>query len=216
MLLEAFPGETFGRVLPGAVRARSKACESSSPFRVRVVAERPRAGGSRGSGRASSQAPVVDTDHVLGPCPSREAVPLVEADQPVVGVFFAHHEEHLVLLTNGEFSVYLRIRWEVRLQLKPDLDLAVLGDHLVGAEGDLREGEAPPSGDMVLEAVPGAGDDLTVVDPFELPGVLLSGDEGAQRRFAPTQRPRLVRADVGQPQVLAPDVEHPDLAPPDL
>src|ERR687893_2774615 len=95
-------------------------------------------------------------------------------------------------------------------RLQPDLDLATLYDHLMGAEGDLREGEAPPSGDMVLEAVPGAGDDLAVVDPFELPGVLLSGDEGAQRRFAPTQRPRLVRADVGLPKVLTPDVEHTD------
>ncbi len=191
MLLEVFPGETFGRVLPGAVRARSKACESSSPLRVRVVAERPRAGGSRGSGRASSQAPVVDTDHVLGPCPGREAVPLVEADQPVVGVFFAHHEEHLVLLTNGEFSVYLRIRWEVRLQLESDLDLAVLCDHLVGAEGDVREGEAPPSGDMVLEAVPGAGDDLAFVHPLKPPVVLPARDEGAQRRLALVQVTRV-------------------------
>ena len=131
MLFEAFPDETFGRVLPGAARARSKACESSSPLRVRVVAERLRAGGSRGSGRTSSQSPVVDTDHVLGPCPGREAVPLVEADQPVVGVFFAHHEERLFLLTNSEFPVDLRVRWEARLHLEPDLHLAVLGDHLI-------------------------------------------------------------------------------------
>src|SRR4028119_1300716 len=64
-------------------------------------------------------------------------------------------------------------------KLQPDLDLVVFHDHLVGAEGDVREGEAPPCRDVVLEAVPGAGDDLAVVHPLEPPIVLRAGDQGA-------------------------------------
>src|SRR4028119_69690 len=69
-------------------------------------------------------------------------------------------------------------RWSPT-KLHPDLDLVVFHDHLVGAEGDVREGEAPPCRDVVLEAVPGAGDDLAVVHPLEPPVVLRAGDQGA-------------------------------------
>ena len=185
--------------LPSAARTRSRACESSSPLRVRVVADRPRAGWGRGSGRASSQPPVVDAGHVLGPCPGREAIPLIEAGHPVTRVFFVHYEEHLILLTNGEFSVYLRVRWEVRLHLEPDLDFTAFHDHLVGAEGDVREGEAPSSRDVVLEAVPRAGDDRAVICPLEPSVVLFARDEVPRGDFPSHKGPVWCGQTFGRP-----------------
>ena len=96
--------------------------------------------GGWGSGRPSSQPPVVDADQLLGPRPGRKSIPLIEAGQPVARDFFAHHEERLVLLTNGKFSFYLRVRWEARLHLESDLDLAILGDHLKSAEAHVQIG----------------------------------------------------------------------------
>src|ERR671917_43010 len=81
--------------------------------------------------------------------------------------------------------------WCHRSSTRLQPDLATLHDHLMGAEGDLREGEAPPSGEMVFEAVPGAGDDLTFVHPLKPPVVLPARDEGAQRRLALVQGSRV-------------------------
>ena len=80
--------------------------------------------------------------------------------------------------------------------LEPNLDLAILGDHLVGAEVDVGVGDAFAGRDVVLEAMPGTGHDLTLVHPLELPAALGVGDEGAEGRFALAERACLVRADV--------------------
>ena len=82
-----------------------------------MVAQRPRAGGRGGFDGASKQAPVKDADHVLGPLARREAVPLLEAHEPVVGVPFPDDEERASVLADGELSVYLWVCWKVMLQL---------------------------------------------------------------------------------------------------
>src|SRR5215212_9861604 len=96
------------------------------------------------------------------------------------------------------------------------LDLAVLGDHLVGAECDVRVGQASSGRHVIFEAVPGAGHDLTLTHPLELPVPLGVGYERTQSGLALAQRSRLVRADVGKAVELTADVEDPDLTPPDL
>src|SRR5215217_6120245 len=95
------------------------------------------------------------------------------------------------------------------------LDLAAFDDYLIAAQVDVRVGQASPGRHVVLEAVPGADDDLAVVDPLEPPVVLGPGDEGAEGRLALAEGPGLVRADVWQAIELAADIEDPDLAPPD-
>src|SRR3712207_83698 len=102
------------------------------------------------------------------------------------------------------------------VDLESDLDLAVLGHHLVAAHLDVREGEASTGRHVVLEAVPGAGYDLALVVPPELPVVLLARDQRSRRRLPFTQGTGLVRADVRQAVELAPEVEDPDLPPADL
>src|ERR687893_2178831 len=100
--------------------------------------------------------------------------------------------------------------------LEPNLNLVVLDDDFVTAQVDVGVGDAPTGWDVVLKAVPGAGHDLAVVYPLELPVALGVGDEGAQGRLALAQGPRLVGTDVGQPVELAVYVEYPDLAPTDV
>src|SRR5215212_4897307 len=95
------------------------------------------------------------------------------------------------------------------------LHLAAFDDYVVAAQVDVRVGEASPGRHVVLEAVPGADDDLAVVDPLEPPIVLRPGDQGAQRRLALAEGSRLVRAHVGEAVEIAADVENPDLTPPD-
>src|SRR5215217_5990681 len=95
------------------------------------------------------------------------------------------------------------------------LHLAAFDDYVVAAQVDVRVGQASPGRHVVLEAVPGAYDDLAVVDPLEPPVVLGPGNEGAQRRLALAEGTGLVRADVWQAVELAADVENPYLAPPD-
>ena len=111
----------------------------SSPLRVRLVAERPSAGGL-GERRTVFPAAGCRRGPTSRPTPGPGSHPLIEAGQPVARDFFAHHEERLVLLTNGKFSFYLRVRWEVRLHLESDLDLAILGDHLKRAEAHVQIG----------------------------------------------------------------------------
>jgi len=74
-----------------------------------MIALRARAWRRRRFDGAAGEAPVVDVGHVLGPLAGREVPGLVEADEPVVGIFFADDKESLVLLTDGELSVYLEI-----------------------------------------------------------------------------------------------------------
>src|SRR5215210_3781840 len=100
--------------------------------------------------------------------------------------------------------------------LESDLHFVPVQEHLVGAEGDVRVREASPGRHVVFEPVPGAGHDLALVHPLELPVVLAPGDEGTQSGLALAQRTRLVRADVGKAVELTVDVEDPDLPPPDL
>ena len=57
--------------------------------------------------RPTFQTPVVDADHVLGPLASREVVPLLEAGEPVVGVFGHHDEKRRFFFSNDEPSVHL-------------------------------------------------------------------------------------------------------------
>jgi hypothetical protein len=64
-------------------------------------------GRSRG---AEGEAAVVDADHVLGPLAGREVRALLEAHQPVVGVFGPNHEERRLLFADGEHPVNLRVR----------------------------------------------------------------------------------------------------------
>jgi hypothetical protein len=67
-------------------------------------------GGSWRSGRSGGsegQAPVVDANHILGPPAGWEAIRLVEAGEPVFGIFFADDEERRILLANGEPALYL-------------------------------------------------------------------------------------------------------------
>src|ERR687893_1633503 len=82
------------------------------------------------------------------------------------------------------------------VDLESDLDLALLGHHLVAAHLDVREGQASTGRHVVLEAVPGAGYDLALVVPPKLPVVILARDQRARRRFALAQGTGLVRADV--------------------
>ncbi len=72
-----------------------------------MVAVRSRAGIRRWTARPTFQTPVVDADHVLGPLASREAVPLLEAGEPVVGSFGPHDEKRCIFFSNDEPSVRL-------------------------------------------------------------------------------------------------------------
>ena len=63
--------------------------------------------GSGSSGTPEGQAPVVYTDHVLRPHAGREALSLLEAGEPVFGIFFADDEERSSLLAHGEPAIYL-------------------------------------------------------------------------------------------------------------
>src|ERR687898_853066 len=120
-----------------------------------------------------------------------------------------HHDAHQLFPDNPRDPTQLR-------QLEPDLHYISVQEHLVGAEGDVRVGEATSGRDVVFEPVPGAGHDLTLVHPLELPVVLAPGDQGAQGRLALAQRTRLMWTDVGEAVELAADVEDTDLTPPYL
>src|SRR5919107_971663 len=120
-----------------------------------------------------------------------------------------HHDAHQLSPDNPGDPTQLR-------QLEPDLHYISVQEHLVGAEGDVRVGEASSGRDVVFEPVPGAGHNLTLVHPLELPVVLAPCDQGAQGRLALAQRTRLMRTDVGEAVELAADVEDTDLTPPYL
>ena len=85
------------------------------------------------------EAPVVDVDHVLGPLASREVRGFLDPDQPVVEIVGPDHEESRLLLDDGQLPDHLQVEF-VHGGLDPDLDLAVLHEHLVGAQLDIREG----------------------------------------------------------------------------
>src|SRR5918992_969800 len=102
------------------------------------------------------------------------------------------------------------------VDLESDLDLALLGHHLVAAKVDVREGQASSGRHVVLEAVPGAGYDLAFVVPPKLPVVLLARNQRPSRSFALAQGASLVRTDVREAVEPPCDVEDPDLPPADL
>jgi len=62
---------------------------------------------SGSSGNWEGQAPVVYADHVLRPLACREAIRLLEAGEPVFGIFFADDEERRSLLSHGEPAIHL-------------------------------------------------------------------------------------------------------------
>ncbi len=72
-----------------------------------MVAGRPRAGRRGWPRGAPLQPPVKDADHILGPLAGREVAVFVEADEPVVGIFFPDDEERRSLLADGQFPAYL-------------------------------------------------------------------------------------------------------------
>ena len=61
-----------------------------------------------------------------------------------------------------------------------DLDLAVDDRHVVGAQADLGPGHALTRRHVELEPVPGAGDDLALVAPGQLPAGRVTVDERAR------------------------------------
>src|ERR671917_489335 len=227
---------------------------SQQALRLGMVTGRTRARRCGRSGRAASEASVVDVGHVLGPLTGWEVSVFLEAGQPVVRVLLPDYQERRLFLAYGESAFYLEVllvhsastspssasrgtrkvpatpdhhdahqlspdnlRDPTQLrQLEPDLHYISVQEHLVGAEGDVRVGEASSGRDVVFEPVPGAGHDLTLVHPLELPVVLAPGDQGAQGRLALAQRTRLMWTDVGEAVELAADVEDPDLTLPYL
>lgn len=83
---------------------------------------------------------------------------------------------------------------------------------LIGSQMDLAKREALSTGDVVLEAVPGAGDDLSVKPPLSVPSGLSTSDCGPVHAPALAQRPCLVRANVRQSVEPPPDIENADLS----
>src|SRR3954465_12960700 len=78
-----------------------------------------------------------------------------------------------------------------------DLHLPVLDGHRVGAHAQPGRGEALAGSDVELDAVPGAGDDLTLAHPLELP--LSRG--GASHRSVDrpcAERAKLMGTDIGE------------------
>src|SRR5207247_4550717 len=81
----------------------------------------------------------------------------------------------------------------------------------IAADAPLGKGQALAGGDVVLERVPGTGNDLCVEGPLKLPLVSGVRDERAGDA-AGTERARLVNADIGKRVVLAVHVKDADLA----
>jgi len=75
-----------------------------------MVARRQCAGRRRWAGASLQQAPVVDLDHVLGPLASREVTALLEAHQPVVGIFGPDDQERPLFFDDGELTIHLKVQ----------------------------------------------------------------------------------------------------------
>ncbi len=69
---------------------------------LRMVACGARAGWRGRTGGALLQAAVVDAGHVLSPLAGREAAVLLEAGEPVAGIFGPDDEEGRLILADGE------------------------------------------------------------------------------------------------------------------
>src|SRR5215204_3839984 len=80
---------------------------SQRVLRLGMVTARTRARGRRRSGRAASEASVVDVDHVLGPLARREVPVFLEAGQPVIRVLLPDYQERRLFLAYGESAFYV-------------------------------------------------------------------------------------------------------------
>src|SRR5215207_3052169 len=92
------------------------------------------------------------------------------------------------------------------------LHLSILDRYRVGAHAQSRRGEALAGGDVELDAMPGAGDDLTLAHPRELP----VRRDGAGHRAVDRPRAKgtkLMRTDIREGVKLAVYVEDTDLDP---
>src|SRR3954453_7125973 len=96
-----------------------------------------------------------------------------------------------------------------------DLYLPVLDGYRVGAHAQPGRGEALSGGDIELDAVPRAGDDLTLAHPRELP---VSRGGAGHRAVDRTraERTKLVRTDIGQGVKVSIHIEDTDLDAPQL
>src|SRR5918998_2461062 len=74
-----------------------------------MVAARSRARGRGWAGGPLRQAPVVDAHHVLGPLAGREVRALLEAREPVVGVFGPDDQERRPFFADGERTGRLQV-----------------------------------------------------------------------------------------------------------
>jgi hypothetical protein len=74
-----------------------------------MVTGRTRARRCGRSGRAASDASVVDVGHVLGPLTGWEVSVFLEAGQPVIRVLLPDHQERRLFLANGESAASPKI-----------------------------------------------------------------------------------------------------------
>src|SRR5215203_1703534 len=84
-------------------------CVSQQALRLGMVTGRTRARRCGRSGRAASEASVVDVGHVLGPLTGWEVSVFLEAGQPVVRVLLPDYQERRLFLAYGESPFYLEV-----------------------------------------------------------------------------------------------------------
>src|SRR5215218_7289111 len=90
------------------------------------------------------------------------------------------------------------------------LDLPVLDGYRIGAHAQPGRGEALTSRDIELDAVPWAGDDLTLAHPLELP--ISRGGAGHRAVDRPrAERTELMGRDIGEGVKLSVHIEDADL-----
>src|SRR5215210_6354332 len=95
------------------------------------------------------------------------------------------------------------------------LDLPVLDGYRIGAHAQPGRGEALASGDIELDAVPRAGDDLALAHPLERPAS--RGGAGHRAVDRPrAERTKLMGTDIGEGVKVSVHIEDPDLDPPQL
>src|SRR5688572_20706215 len=96
-----------------------------------------------------------------------------------------------------------------------DLYLPILDSYRVGAHAQPGRGEALAGGDIELNAVPWAGNDLTLAHPRELP--ISRGGAGHRAVDRPrAERTKLMGTDIGEGVKFSIDVEDADLDSPKL
>src|SRR5579864_7013716 len=96
------------------------------------------------------------------------------------------------------------------IYLHPHHDMLAFDAHGELPQLDLGIGDAASGGDVVLQRVPGADQNLPFLHPGRTPRRLLARHEGSADS-ALAERAELMRADVGQRVVPAADIEDADL-----